>query len=99
MAEYIERGTAIHIIDNYGKTISKDTIAVYQAIRDIVNTICPAADVVHVIHGEWLNANVLNCSEVFECSECGYSFDHDGYQHFFNYCPNCGAKMDGGKND
>ena len=20
---------------------------------------------------------------------------HEGYKHFFNYCPSCGAKMDG----
>lgn len=47
--EYIERDTAIEIIDNYAKTITNDSIAVYQAIRDIVDVICPAADVVEVV--------------------------------------------------
>ena len=51
----------------------------------------PAADVAPVKHGEWIQTNV------FECSECEYSFEPEGYLPFFNYCPNCGAKMDGGE--
>ena len=51
----------------------------------------PAANVPPVRHGEWQEIN-----GIFRCSLCEYSFEHEGYQHFFNYCPNCGAKMDGG---
>lgn len=29
----------------------------------------------------------------FECATCGYSYEHEGYVHFFAYCPCCGAKM------
>ena len=47
------------------------------------------ADVAPVKHGEWLQTNI------FKCSECGYSFEPEGYTAYFNYCPNCGAKMDG----
>lgn len=43
-----------------------------------------------VKHGHWLH------KQAFECSECGYGFESEGYIHFFNYCPSCGAKMDGG---
>lgn len=42
-----------------------------------------------VRHGEWQEIN-----GIFRCSLCGYSFEHEGYQHFFNFCPNCGAKID-----
>lgn len=50
-------------------------------------------DVAPVKHGEWKqNRNI------FECSECGYKFEHGGYLPFFNYCPCCGAKMDGDTN-
>lgn len=41
----------------------------------------PAADVVEVKHGKWVN---LHCSV---CGKIGW-MDED------NYCPNCGAKMD-----
>ena len=59
----------------------------------------PTADVVEVKHGyDTGNANI------FECSVCGYGVD-DIYEADeknypvwkFNYCPHCGAKMDGGK--
>lgn len=52
----------------------------------------PAADVQEVRHGQWKDAN-----ETFECSICGYSFENEGYMHFFYFCPTCGARMDGEK--
>lgn len=54
------------------------------------NAKCACADEEKVSHGEWLERK----DNVFECSHCGYQFDNEGYLHFFNYCPCCGAKMD-----
>lgn len=45
-------------------------------------------------YGEWLESN-----GIFVCSECEYSFEHEGYKHFFNFCPCCGAAMRGESND
>lgn len=50
----------------------------------------PTADVAPVRHGEWQEID-----GIFRCLCCGYSFEHEGYIPFFNYCPNCGARMDG----
>ena len=50
----------------------------------------PAADVAPVVHGRWIMHDDefgLTC----ECSVCHIETMGDG-----NYCPNCGAKMDGG---
>lgn len=41
-------------------------------------------------HGVWLDTPI----GVIKCSECGCSFNLVGM--FTHYCPNCGAKMDGG---
>lgn len=49
MSEYIERETALQIIDNYAKTVSEDGLVVVNAIKDIVNIICPTIDVVEVV--------------------------------------------------
>ena len=49
---------------------------------------CPADDVRSERYSEWVERN-----GIFECKECGYSFEHEGYVHFFIYCPCCGAKM------
>ena len=53
----------------------------------------PAADVVEVRHGEWLDGGLSE-----KCSICGHRvwWDNYGNLHNYNYCPNCGAKMDGG---
>ena len=62
----------------------------------------PAADVAPVVHGEWQGegdgyADGEIVLDVWYCSECGYCID-DGTDdpHILpNYCPNCGARMDG----
>ena len=54
-----------------------------------------AADVAPVRHGRWISED----SKIFKCSECDYEFEHEGYTQFFNFCPNCGAKMDGGEGE
>ena len=58
----------------------------------------PTVDAVKVVHGH----DTGHC-RVFQCSECGYGLidiyqdDEKNYPvGEFNYCPNCGAKIDGG---
>ena len=53
----------------------------------------PAVDAVEVVHG----FNTYDHNSAFECSICGFSdwdtmTSDDGK---YNYCPSCGAKMDG----
>lgn len=54
------------------------------------------ADVAPVRHGRWEKQSGL-----YSCSECGttcpYDVQADVIEYWAcNYCPNCGAKMDGG---
>jgi hypothetical protein len=63
-----------------------------SAIEIIQNA--PTADVVEVRHG--YNKD-FDYPSLFECSICGWS-DYDTYTgdtSEYNFCPNCGAKMDG----
>ena len=53
----------------------------------------PAADVAPVVHGRWIASHDEFCA----CSICKYPF-YVGWNQA-NYCPNCGAKMDGGVDD
>lgn len=50
----------------------------------------PIVDAVPVVHGRWVQKGAWH----IECSECQYILAHIGEAK--NYCPNCGAKMDGG---
>ena len=57
----------------------------------------PTADVVEVKHGEWL-VNEFSYSKFITCSVCNSVID-SSYTNIdeneFDYCPYCGAKMDG----
>ena len=95
MAEYIKRETVINHLDACMDTIWKPEIA---ALKCFVEGI-PAADVAPVRHGKWVHSRYENCSEQFEmvkCSCCGReAYAMAFYVRDGNYCPNCGAKMDG----
>lgn len=65
---------------------------------DIINL--PAADVAPVIHAQWIEKywtteddwGVIN-HHTLTCSACAKEYQRDRGKT--NYCPNCGAKMDG----
>ena len=51
----------------------------------------PAADVAPVVHGRWVDAG----RGIKACSNCNHGIkEHMACAN--HYCPNCGAKMDGG---
>ena len=53
----------------------------------------PTVDAVEVVHGRWIG-NGIPESVLRGCSVCGFTCGAPT----FNYCPNCGAKMDGDGN-
>ena len=56
----------------------------------------PAADVLPVKHGHWVKekSDVLIHWHCSVCENCYYLEEPNA-----NYCPNCGAKMDGGEGE
>ena len=101
MAEYIEREAlidAVESIDWYSVYKGKLTAgapntenALYKAsnIYAVIDN-APSADVAPVRHGRWIASHDEFCT----CSICKYPV-YVGWNQT-NYCPNCGAKMDGG---
>ena len=58
----------------------------------------PAADVAEARHGRWIYNNMGG----WHCSECNNQAPFwcmASTQNLSDYCPNCGARMDGGVND
>ena len=51
-------------------------------------------DVAPVVHGKWEDSIAKYGILIHKCSVCN-KYSHMAY----NYCPNCGVKMDGGKDD
>ena len=57
-------------------------------------------DAVEVVHGKWEMGLDEGDYEYGTCSVCGYNeYNAFGCLLPHNYCPNCGAKMDGGNED
>lgn len=52
------------------------------------------AGVAPVVHGRWIRKQSTTI-ETAKCSVCGKAFQ--AYYSDYQYCPRCGAKMDGGK--
>ena len=104
MAEYIDRDAAISLIKQYGYDAidggrySLDTVDDCIELANRIEAL-PSADVAPVVHGrwedstdEWLGTDVYTCSK---CRESYVLVEGTPEQNLWNYCPNCGAKMDG----
>lgn len=50
-----------------------------------------------VVHGEWVEREIAKATYL-SCSRCGWARIGVAVTEHYRYCPNCGAKMDGGKN-
>ena len=86
MDEYIRREDVIEWFMPYahaGESIDADVV-----ISDIKGM--KAADVAPVRHGRWLPFHSTAAGDIQYCSACEI-----GCTWQPNYCPNCGAKMDG----
>ncbi len=91
MAEYIEREALMKQLSESLEPFN--TGSVFRAIRKQ-----PAADVAPVVHGRWeYLPQTLNTLSQFRCPFCGWWSLDPSIEGVYNYCPNCGARMDGDK--
>lgn len=104
MAEYIDREALIKRIEVTPLLKYEIPKEVRDGVIDLVK-IQPAADVASVVHGRWEkepssfwrwtpSGAVAVARTTYRCGLCGR-----GTAVKSNYCPNCGAKMDGGADD
>ena len=94
MAEYIERAKAKEELLSWARCIKHPEHLMTEDAMCVLDGI-PAADVVEVVHGKWVDHMVRD----WRCSVCGEKINKirkvDGYcyEDKPNYCPDCGARM------
>ena len=93
--EYIEREALIDfckkiIHERWNETTAP--VSWSHAYADFIDDINnqPAANVVPVKYGHWISAKAP--ITMYKCSECEALVSGND----FNFCPNCGAEMNGG---
>lgn len=88
MAEYIER-------EAFNEAV-KD-IPMWGSVAVMFADSIPAADVKPVVHGRWeYDLPTINTYGQLRCSICNWWTLDPSVDLSYSYCPNCGAKMDGG---
>ena len=93
MAEYIERSAGVSILRaKANMAVLMDAAPYFEKAAQMLEKL-PAADVAPVVHAQWIEDE----SGIIICPECkrGYNL----IAKYTHYCPNCGAKMDGGDSD
>lgn len=84
-----ERAKEMEIFMPYGGDGTTMAVEVYSIDN------MPTLDYAPVRHGEWkFDAFTAKHGNPYRCSICEEEFDDT-----HNFCPSCGAKMDGGKKD
>lgn len=93
--EYIERERVIHELVCNSVIYFVDTKVLASIIGKI--NLIPTADVVEVKHGHWILLDECANEGVYcpVCSKKVYRKDYANQNLKSNFCPNCGAKMDG----
>lgn len=105
MAEYIEREALLKSVgelkkspwynDDYGFGTKQARHEGVGIVVDLCIRQDPSVDVVEVKYGEWLwNRGCAYGESPYYCSLCIDGGSDNGRD---NYCPNCGAKMNGGE--
>lgn len=104
MAEYIDRDRFADKIREHLRCSNKGSVteAAYAAILQDLEGL-PIVDVAPVVHGEWVRYKepqnpYRGNGTSYKCSVCGRTAGHHQVQ-LYKYCPNCGAKMDGGEKE
>lgn len=97
-AEKIKRHIRVNLMPN----VDVDgTITVENAERYFLNLIdkTSTADVTEVKHGGWVDAYISGVHH-YRCTNCGEYIEAIWTANFdYSYCPNCGALMNGGKEE
>ena len=94
MTKYINKNAVVGILT--GMSLNAGCECIKKRLEKASKRVdcIPAADVAPVVHGRWVPFHSEIAGDIQYCSACEI-----GFATKTNYCPNCGARMDGGNED
>jgi hypothetical protein len=102
MSKYIAKQKAISALINEANTHNNPVKRAYTRAAAIIEQIT-AEDIQPEKHGRWICNEELYYNGMTKCSCCNEEYYTEDIQNLqgdlrtVNYCPNCGARMDGDK--
>ena len=96
--EYIKRDDVLKIISDVRLMSTGHTDNLSEVVECISNL--KAGDVAPVVHAEWYGeadgyADGELVYDIWSCPICGTYFEEWDEKPTWNFCPQCGARMDG----
>ena len=88
------------LVSDFWKGVEDGSILSYEDTDDLMEN-APTVDAVEVVHGRWISEVVRKpdwkgkMRDYYQASSCSVCHKPDPGYGTSNYCPNCGAKMDG----
>lgn len=99
MGEYIDKNAAVGILEAMSRSAECECIKkrLEKAAKRV--SAIPAADVAPVRHGRWDDSGRYTFPSgalAVRCTNCGCALTESEYRLYnWNYCPVCGAKIEG----
>lgn len=85
MSDYVSRQ---YLLDEYDRQHQGPPGGARKIIAE-----APAEDVAQVVHGRWIEYEGEGYHGI-HCSRCNFSIPYGNVMMGYNFCPNCGAKME-----
>lgn len=92
------RQEAIKVLDSYhGRFLGHSDKQVYEALMIAIESLKTDEEAEHAKWMRFGSRTNVNETLYWFCSECGSLSSEIHADKLFEYCPHCGAKMDGGQ--
>ncbi len=90
MAKYVNLDDMLEQFDKRASKLVGDRQISVESMREFI---CnrPRANVKEIVYAHWIPTEYPFMNECEDCSNCGY---RTWYGNGYNYCPNCGARME-----
>lgn len=101
MDDLISRNTLLEAMQKLSEREHGTPLGMIKWFIEIIIK-APTVKAKPIVYGKWRKYKDVDCVEFIKCTICGgmfYDEDNDTFDRPYNFCPDCGSDMRGGKNE